>query len=344
MKIKNDKKSLFFLARPFIAKGKVKINKKIFEKWGLDDGKIELSKNLEEAHILLIPYDINYYFDNRHSSYLEKYNSLCGLHGIRGIGIISGDFGVNFPPYGNLTYVRYGGFKKQLDINNKGFPAALSDQNMKLFSTERVSINEKKERPTIGFCGHATNNATTYLHQSFNFVRENISRFFKDPLNSVYEPIFQSANERYKILKKLEIYPEIITNFIYRDKYRAGANTEYQLKRTTMEHYQNIRSSDYVICLRGTGNFSIRFYETLMMGRIPIFIDTDCFLPFSNLIAWKDHIIIVKWDEISNLKDAILNFHQNISSNDFKHVQKSNRMLWKEKLNPQWILENLLEI
>ena len=71
MKIKNDKKSLFFLARPFIDKGKVKINK-IFEKWGLDDGKIELSKNLEEAHVLLIPYDINHYFDNRHTSYLEN--------------------------------------------------------------------------------------------------------------------------------------------------------------------------------------------------------------------------------------------------------------------------------
>ena len=34
-----------------------------------------------------------------------------------------------------------------------------------------------------------------------------------------------------KSLKKLETYPGIVTNFIYRDKYRAGANTEYQLKK-----------------------------------------------------------------------------------------------------------------
>ena len=66
------KNCYFFLARPFLDKGKVKINKKIFEKWGLDDGKIKLSKNLEEAHVLLIPYDINHYFDNRHSSLSRK--------------------------------------------------------------------------------------------------------------------------------------------------------------------------------------------------------------------------------------------------------------------------------
>ena len=310
----------------------------------MDNDKIKLSYNLEESHVLLIPYVINYYFDNRLSRHLEKYSLLCGLHGIKGLGIISGDFGKNFQTHRNLTYFRLGGFKQQLDIFNKGFPAALSDQNMKLFSSKKILINEKKERPTIGFCGHASNNKINFFHQSFNFLIENISRFFEDPLNSVYEPIFQSANERYKILKKLEQFPEIKTNFIYREKYRAGAKTESQLKRTTMEHYQNIRHSDYVICLRGTGNFSIRFYETLMMGRIPIFIDTDCLLPFTNLIAWNNHIIAIKWDEIANLKDTILNFHRSISGNDFKQIQKSNRKLWKEKLTPQWILEHLIEI
>lgn len=310
----------------------------------MDDSKIKLSYKLEKSNVLLIPYVINYYFKNGHSSYLEQYNLLCGLHGLKGLGIISGDFGKNFQTYGNLTYFRLGGFKKQLDILNKGFPAALSDQNVKLFRSERILINEKKKRPTIGFCGHASNSKITYFHQSFNFLRENISRFFKNPLNSIYEPIFQSANERYKILKRLEHISEIKTNFIYRDKYRAGAKTESQLKKTTMEHYHNIRCSDYVICLRGTGNFSIRFYETLMMGRIPIFINTDCFLPFTNLIAWDDHIIIVEWNEIANLKDILLDFHQNISANDFKRIQINNRKLWKEKLNPHWILENLLEI
>lgn len=29
--------------------------------------------------------------------------------------------------------------------------------------------------------------------------------------------------------------------------------------------------SDYVLCTRGNGNYSIRFYEALCRGRIPVF-------------------------------------------------------------------------
>ena len=32
---------------------------------------------------------------------------------------------------------------------------------------------------------------------------------------------------------------------------------------STLEYYNNIRESDYVLCLRGGGNYSRRLYETL---------------------------------------------------------------------------------
>ena len=78
------------------------------------------------------------------------------------------------------------------------------------------------------------------------------------------------------------------------------------------------------------------------MGRIPIFIDTDCLLPFTDKINWEKHIIQINWSDINNLPQIILNFHNNISDSNFKKQQKKNRELWLEKLNPSWLLQNIL--
>ena len=49
----------------------------------------------------------------------------------------------------------------------------------------------------------------------------------------------------------------------------------------------NIIIGDYTFCYRGTSKLFFRFYETLCLGRIPLFIDTDCKLPFDDTIDWK---------------------------------------------------------
>ena len=75
---------------------------------------------------------------------------------------------------------------------------------------------------------------------------------------------------------------------------------------------------------------------------IPVFIDTDCILPFMNIINWKDHLVWVDWDDIDNISKIILDFHRNISNNEFKSLQLKNRKLWLEKLNPSYTLNNLM--
>ena len=65
-----------------------------------------------------------------------------------------------------------------------------------------------------------------------------------------------------------------------------------------MEFYENMVSSDYIVCVRGGGNFSVRLYETLAMGRIPIFINTDCLLPLNKSIDWKKHVVWIEREDI----------------------------------------------
>lgn len=341
LKINIKKKLLFVLVRPFLSNKKWTNHANDFKKWNLSHEKIKLVTEINNAEVLIIPFSINYYFNNSLTRYLNHYSHICEKHQLKGYGFIAGDFGIKYPEYNHIIYFRMGGFKSQLSNKNRGFPATLSDQNKKLFQIDEIITRNKKSKPVIGFCGHATNDKVTYLNQILNFSKENIKRFFQKPFRNDYEPLFQSAYERYKLLNQIKENKNIEPNFIYRDQYRAGAKKQSELKKTTLEYYENIQQSDYIICMRGTGNFSIRFYETLMMGRIPIFINTDCLLPFPNSIDWLKHIIIVEWTEINRLTDIVIEFHNKISNESFISIQKQNRELWKTKLNPKWVLENL---
>ena len=93
--------------------------------------------------------------------------------------------------------------------------------------------------------------------------------------------------------------------------------------------FNNIQDTDYTVCIRGGGNFSARFYETLAVGRIPIFINTDCMLPFSNEINWDKHVIWIEKNEITDIEKKVIEFHSSLTPKRFQKLQISNRKLWE---------------
>lgn len=335
------KNLLFLLVRPFYSHSGWVQYGDTFKVWKINEFEFQLVHNLKKADIILIPYPINYYYRNSKMNLIQSYNNLCDEYKIKAYGYISGDSGMQYPEFRNITYFRMGGNKSKLSTKNRGIPAALSDQYKKLFETEKIIFREKNPKPVVGFCGHATSNPFIYLHQIFKYLMENSKRFIIDFNRNDYEPIFPSAFMRRRVMKYLEQENMVITNFIYRKKYRAGAKSQKDLKSTTLEYYQNLLNSDYILCIRGAGNFSIRLYETLMVGRIPIFVNTDCILPFEEQIKWKSHVVWVEWDQIKHINDIILNFHNQLDSKNFHDLQAKNRNLWLTRLQPLNILQNL---
>ncbi|NLE00774.1 MAG: exostosin family protein, partial [Fibrobacter sp.] len=108
------------------------------------------------------------------------------------------------------------------------------------------------------------------------------------------------------------------------------------------EYADNMLKSDYVLVTRGAGNFSYRFYEVLSCGKIPVFIDTDCVLPFEDSINWRDYCVWVDQSEIKHLGDKIDEFHQKISDDGFIQIQKAIRSLYEEKICPSGYYKTLL--
>lgn len=159
---------------------------------------------------------------------------------------------------------------------------------------------EKNEIPTIGFCGAITH-----------------------PIRKI-------------VIDELEKY-DLKTNLVIRDRFWGG---DIWGDKVRNEYINNTLNSDIVICLRGAGNFSYRFYETLCLGRIPLVIDTDLLLPFEEFINYDDKIIKIQQDKILELYDIILQFWEKIE--DYKSFQESLRFFWDNNLSPIGFINNLI--
>lgn len=125
-------------------------------------------------------------------------------------------------------------------------------------------------------------------------------------------------------------HKDVVADFVLRKNYRAGAKTLVQKKKSETEFTDNMYRNPYTFCMRGVGNFSVRFYETLAMGRIPVLLDTDCRLPLMDDINWENHIVRVK---TPLHVEALVNFHKSITNEDFEQIQIRNRNLYLDKLN-----------
>ena len=107
-----------------------------------------------------------------------------------------------------------------------------------------------------------------------------------------------------------------------------------------LEFLQNLLESDYVLCARGLGNYSHRLYEALACGRIPLFIDTDCVLPFDFSIDWKRFGVWVDQVDLRSVADRVAEFHASISEEEFEELQVACRRLWEEWLSPEAFFAN----
>jgi hypothetical protein len=149
---------------------------------------------------------------------------------------------------------------------------------------------------------------------------------------------------RASALRKLERAPGVTTNFVRRDNFWGGSFSRFtgakadSRRRVRLEYLDNILSSDYTLCLRGGGNFSYRFYETLSLGRVPLFVNTDCALPFAapheGDVDWRKHVLWVEQRDLPRIGDIVREFHDSLTPDSFEALQRSNRRLWEEYLEP----------
>ncbi|WP_452224258.1 exostosin domain-containing protein [Lacinutrix chionoecetis] len=240
----------------------------------------------------------------------------------------AGDFG--FTNYIQNSYTfRLGGFSSTLDQSSFIMPSFINDPYIIL--KRDFALVEKETKPTIGFVGHAQSGVVKYVKEGVNHFKLNVKRSLSKVLADK-QKFYPSSIKRAAYLNLLNKSQKLQTHFILRNNYRAGSETEKSKEKTTQEFYTNMFNNGYTFCSRGVGNFSVRFYETLAMGRIPVLLNTDCKLPLEDEIDWKEHCIIIEEKEAKNMPEIIVKFHDAKTEATFLDLQKSNRKLWETKL------------
>lgn len=285
----------------------------------------QIVNSIEEADVVIVPIDIAYFFKKNKSQWFYDFIAK-GNTANKSVWVYSaGDFGISLNA--NVYMFRLGGFQSKLSSKTFILPSFISDP-LGILKKDFKPI-PKKKIPSIGFVGHADGTIRKWGNEFLVFMNHNLKRIGNRIFDD-YQPFYPSSIKRYQFLMALQKNNQIETHFIFRKKYRAGVKTEAQKVKTTFEFFENIVDNPYVFCLRGAGNFSVRFYETLAMGRIPVVIDTDIRLPLDGIIDWKNHCVIVKENDFVN---QLIDFHLTINDNDFEQMQINNRNLWLDYLN-----------
>lgn len=205
----------------------------------------------------------------------------------------------------NSIIFRTSFYKSKRKPNEFAVPAWSADFLKKYFNGV-LSLREKTEKPLVSFCG-----------------------------------LLDSRNIRARAIKVMQDSDLTKTNFIIRPQFWRGIlNRKIDAHRVREEYVRNIDDGDYVLCARGAGNFSYRLYETLSMGRIPVYINTDCVLPYDFIIDWKKYCVWVEESDIDSVDKIIADFHNKLSPDEFIELQHNCRKLWEEWLSPEGFFAN----
>ena len=136
---------------------------------------------------------------------------------------------------------------------------------------------------------------------------------------------------------------ELVTDFIIRDGFFALGMDKDQARK---EFVQNMEDNLLVFCYRGAGNFSYRFYETLMMGRIPIVINTDCVFPFEDKMDKASMGLFIDEADLKKGKKhlvAEILRYLDVHQAHLLEIQKNNRLFWEQYYSPVGYLRHLLK-
>jgi hypothetical protein len=211
----------------------------------------------------------------------------------------------------------------------------------------------KADKPIVGFCGCVDTEANSFAIKRA-LVRAVYRGLLSRPraerlLRRCGLRITRSEGKRvrYQALGVVSRCGLIRKNLRLREHFMDGyllvpeqdRNDHY--RRSFAEFRDNILGSHYTLCPRGGGNWSYRFYETLCLGRIPVFINTDCSLPYESLVNWRDYCVWVEGDDLDHTADAILEHFHRHTADGFVDLQRRCRQLWLDYLSLDGFFGNL---
>lgn len=274
------------------------------------------------ADYFLLPHN---YFYIKDKKYINDFELLAQKNNKKILIFSYGDSDADIIMPNSIVF-RTSQYLYKIKKNELIMPAIADD----LFVGE-VSYRQKGDKALVGFCGWAGyENPKRHMIEKIKsmlilfkakFINKNF--FFHD----------RGIIFRIRAIKYLSQSSLILNNFIIRKTFSGNEKTRKVDPIVAKNEYiQNILNSDISLAVKGDGNFSIRFYEILSLGRIPLFVDTNCRLPLEDVINYDDFMFKIDARNIKNIASIVRDLYNRTSDDHFVEMQKNARLTFEEYL------------
>ena len=199
---------------------------------------------------------------------------------------------------------------------------------------------------TSGNIKNKNNNEYGFSWSAPILYKEQLYSIHTKPLEPIYNNLSlgfcgdksESSSIRGKCIEHF-LKSKISTNFVLRDRFIRFYPDDIQQKYRLVDYIENMQNNIFILTPRGTGNWSLRLYETMAYGRIPVLYDSDMLLPFSDKINWNEIIILGKSSK--ELEDKVNRWY-NKGPEFIIQKQIECRKIWEDYLSMEGFANNLL--
>jgi hypothetical protein len=209
----------------------------------------------------------------------------------------------------------------------------------------KLPLRGKAKVPSVGFCGYAPPLNSAWGQQKIkDLLKYALYRggFLRHKRGRTAHTLRAYA------IRCLQSSPHVTCNFIIRGQFAfnkdgvlqpGGTRDSAQAQRD--EFVANLIASDYVLCTRGLANCSIRLYEALSLGRIPVIVNTNCVMPYDFLVPWRSFGVWVEESDVKNIGRIIAEYHARLSEAQFVDMQQACRRLYEQWICPEGFFRNI---
>lgn len=187
-----------------------------------------------------------------------------------------------------------------------------------------VPVRPAGGRPVVSFCGYVS----PWWRQAVRRARGERAKVLGHVVRS----------RALTALRRAERAERVTTRFVVRREYAGGSlgfrDDPARVEAVFREYASNLLDGDYALSARGAGNFSLRFFEALSAGRVPLLVDSGGGLPLAGRIDWSRHCVIVPEGELAAAGERVAEFHAALDDQRYAELQAANRRLWDEWLSP----------
>jgi len=161
---------------------------------------------------------------------------------------------------------------------------------------------------------------------------------FYDPAPLMCDPHPQIENDKkYKAVfcgrKTHDIREKMYDSLSPIDGYCLAGTDSAAISQEDVDTFRTLLSeSIFGLCPRGYGPASFRFYETIQMGCVPIYISDEFWLPFRSFIDWNKLCVMIDPNQIHHIPSIVDNLIETGKYKDMIEYGKycyDNHLSWE---------------